>query len=123
MKTYLVERGIPEGHLIIENHASNTIDNIQFAKLILDSLECEGVFVVASKPQLCRALLITEHSGIFSVGLPSELNGGLPRLLLQSTIESFRLLYFLAVEQWTIPEELLVPDEDINLRYTSLSFR
>lgn len=120
MKTYLIQHGIPEGHLIIENHASNAIDNIQFAKLILDSLDCDGVFVIAGKPQLCRALLITEHSGIFSVGLPSDLEGGLARLLFQSSLESFRLLYFLAVEQWTIPEELLVPDQDMNLRYTVL---
>lgn len=120
MKTYLVEKGLPEHHIVLQAKASNTIDNIQFAKLLLDSLECEMVFIITSKPQLCRALLITEQSGIPSVGIAAEVSGGFLRLCLVCIQESFRLLYFLAVEQWQIPDELLVPEFDHQLRYTSL---
>ncbi len=120
MKTYLVEKGLPEHHIVLQAKAGNTIDNIQFAKLLLDSLECEMVFVITSKPQLCRALLITEQSGIPSVGVAAEVSGGFLRLCINSFQESFRLLYFLAVEQWQIPDELLVPEFDHQLRYTSL---
>ncbi|MFQ3598487.1 MAG: YdcF family protein [Chloroherpetonaceae bacterium] len=120
MKTYLIEKGLPAHHVVLQAKAGNTIDNIQFAKLLLDSLECEMVFVVTSKPQLCRALLITEQSGIPSVGVAAEISGGFLRLCLASFQESIRLLYFLAVEQWQIPDELLVPEFDHQLRYTSL---
>ncbi len=120
MKTYLVEKGLPEYHIVLQAKAGNTIDNIQFAKLLLDSLECDMVFVITSKPQLCRALLITEQSGIPSVGIPVDVSGGFLRLCLASFLESFRLLYFLAVEQWQIPDELLAPEFDYQLRYTAL---
>lgn len=120
MKTYLIEKGLPEHHIVLQAKAGNTIDNIQFAKLLLDSLECEMVFVITSKPQLCRALLITEQSGIPSVGVGVEISGGFLRLCVASIYESFRLLYFLAVEQWQIPDELLMPEFDHQLRYTSL---
>ncbi len=120
MKTYLVEKGLPSHHIVLQAKAGNTIDNIQFAKLLLDSLECEMVFVITSKPQLCRALLITEQSGIPSVGVAAEVSGGFLRLCLASFQESIRLLYFLAVEQWQIPDELLIPEFDPQLRYTSL---
>lgn len=120
MKTYLVASGLPEHHIVLQAKAGNAIDNIQFAKLLLDSLECEMVFVITSKPQLCRALLITEQSGIPSVGVAAEVSGGFLGLCLASFQESFRLLYFLAVEQWQIPDELLEPDFDHQLRYVSL---
>ncbi len=120
MKSYLVENGLPGHHIVLQAKAGNTIDNIQFAKLLLDSLECEMVFVITNKPQLCRALLITEQSGIPSVGVAADVSGGFLRLCLTSILESFRLLYFLAVEQWQIPEELLEPEFDHQLRYTSL---
>ncbi|MCS6987923.1 MAG: YdcF family protein [Chloroherpetonaceae bacterium] len=120
MKAYLVEKGLPEGHIVLQAKAGNAIDNIQFAKLLLDSLDCEMVFVVTSKPQLCRALLITEQSGIPSVGVAADVSGGFLRLCAATIAESFRLLYFLAVEQWQIPEELLIPQTDFQLRYTSL---
>ncbi len=120
MKTYLVKQGLPEYHIVLQAKAGNTIDNIQFAKLLLDSLECEMVFVITSKPQLCRALLITEQSGIASIGVPVEVSGGFLGLCITSIVESFRLLYFLAVEQWQIPEELLEPEFDHQLRYTAL---
>lgn len=120
MKTYLVEKGLPAHCVVLQAKAGNTIDNIQFAKLLLDSLECEMVFVITSKPQLCRALLITEQSGIPSVGIASEISGGFFHLCLASFEESIHLLYFLAVEQWQIPDELLVPEFDFQLRYTSL---
>lgn len=120
MKAYLVERGVPETHVVLQAKADNAIDNIQFAKLLLDSLDCEMVFVITSKPQLCRALLITEQSGIPSVGVAADVSGGALRLCAATLLESFRLLYFLAVEQWQIPEELLTPQTDFQLRYTSL---
>lgn len=120
MKTYLVEKGLPAHHIVLQAKAGNTIDNIQFAKLLLDSLECEMVFVITGKPQLCRALLITEQSGIPSVGVAAEISGGFLRLCFASFEESIRLLYFLAVEQWQIPDELLMPEFDPQLRYTSL---
>jgi vancomycin permeability regulator SanA len=120
MKTYLVEKGLPEHHVVLQAKAGNTIDNIQFAKLLLDSLECEMVFVITSKPQLCRALLITEQSGIPSVGVAAEVSGGFLRFCFVSFQESIRLLYFLVVEQWQIPDELLMPEFDPQLRYTSL---
>lgn len=120
MKTYLINKGLPAHHIVLQAKAGNTIDNIQFAKLLLDSLECEMVYVITSKPQLCRALLITEQSGIPSVGVATEISGGLLHLCFVSFQESIRLLYFLAIEQWQIPDELLVPEFDHQLRYTSL---
>ncbi len=120
MKTYLIDKGLPAHHIVLQAKAGNTIDNIQFAKLLLDSLECAMVYVITNKPQLCRALLITEQSGIPSVGVAADVSGGFLRLCLISFQESIRLLYFLAVEQWQIPEELLEPEFDHQLRYTSL---
>jgi uncharacterized SAM-binding protein YcdF (DUF218 family) len=119
MKTYLLSRGIPEEHLILENQSTSTIENIHYSKLIIDSLECDAVYLITGKPELCRALLIAQQGGIETLGIPAEVSGGFSNLFFQSAREAFKLVYYFLVEQWEIPdmdEESVEPD--INIRYT-----
>jgi uncharacterized SAM-binding protein YcdF (DUF218 family) len=120
MKSYLEEQGIPEKRLILESQsAATTIENIHYSKLILDSLECDAVYIITSKPHLCRALLIARHSGIESVGIASETTQGTVELFVESMSEAAQLLYYFAVEQWDIPD--MNPEDyepDYNVRYS-----
>jgi uncharacterized SAM-binding protein YcdF (DUF218 family) len=72
MKTYLLQQGMPDKRLILETQSTNTIDNLYYSKLVMDSLNCQTAYLVTSKSHLCRAMLIAERCGVDAIGVPER---------------------------------------------------
>lgn len=123
MKSYLVQKGLPDQRLILETQSTSTIDNLYYSKLLIDSLDCEPVYLVTSKSHLCRAMMIAERCGVAARGVPAEMAGSLPEIWAEYVYEALRTLYFLAFEQWDLvnPDEL--PDTRPELKYAQSSLR
>lgn len=120
MKTYLLEQGMPDKRLILETQSTSTIDNLYYSKLLIDSLNCETVYLVTSKSHLCRAMMIAERCGVEAIGVPAEMAGSLPEIWLEYAFEACRTFYFLAFEQWDLVNPDEVPDMRPELRYATL---
>ncbi|MCS7013774.1 MAG: YdcF family protein [Chloroherpetonaceae bacterium] len=121
MKSYLVQRGLPDTRLILETQSTSTIDNLYYSKLLIDSLDCEPVYLVTSKSHLCRAMMIAERCGVDARGVPAEMAGSLPEIWAEYAYEALRTLYFLAFEQWELVNPDKLPDTRPELKYASLS--
>lgn len=120
MKTYLLQQGMPDKRLILETQSTNTIDNLYYSKLLIDSLNCETIYLVTSKSHLCRAMMIAERCGVEALGVPAEMAGSLPEIWLEYAFEACRTFYFLAFEQWDLVNPDEVPDMRPELRYAML---
>lgn len=64
MANYLIEKGIPEKNLILEDKATSTYENFKFSKEILDSSEVENIGVISSSFHLYRAKFIAKKLDI-----------------------------------------------------------
>ena len=70
MKTYLMEAGVPEERLILEDQSTNTVENIAFSRrLMLDPLIPPRVGILTSNFHLYRAKKIAFHQGMGNVSL------------------------------------------------------
>jgi len=47
MKNYLIEQGVNETHIVLEQHATNTYENLLFTKSIIDKLQFQSVIIVS----------------------------------------------------------------------------
>lgn len=81
MKRYLVEHGIEESRVILEDKSRNTSENFDFSKAVLDEAnalelsihdEEPSVLVVTSDFHLFRALRLAEKKGMTVDGVASE---------------------------------------------------
>ncbi len=117
MKAYLQERGFPTAHLILENQSTTTIDNLYYCKLLLDSLDCEPVYLVTSQSHLCRAMLIAERCGVSAIGVPADMAGNALEICGEYLYEAACLAYFLAVEQWDMVNPDDIPSYNPQLKY------
>lgn len=69
MKNYLLEKGIPEEDIVLEDESATTYENIINSKRILDSYEGEkNVIVVSSNYHVYRALKIAKKAGLKCTG-------------------------------------------------------
>ena len=65
MKGYLLEQGIPESDIILEDRSTTTLENLQFSKDIIDSFEGRKYTVlVTSNYHVYRALRYCRRYGI-----------------------------------------------------------
>ncbi|MGE4214397.1 MAG: YdcF family protein, partial [Anaerotignaceae bacterium] len=75
MKTYLLEKGIPEAKIITEDKSSRTVENFSFSKEILDKYfngtAYETVYVTNSF-HIFRAGLIAKQANLVSHGLSAK---------------------------------------------------
>lgn len=62
MKKYLVEHGIPESRIIMENQSTTTKENMKFSSRLIPSGSTVGV--VTNNFHMYRSLLIAEKNGI-----------------------------------------------------------
>ncbi len=77
MKKYLVERGIDPSRIFMEQRARNTIENMQFSKIVMDSLaagENYSVACVTSRYHVMRAEGIARRTGLDArfAGAPTD---------------------------------------------------
>ena len=72
MKNYLVENGVNEKNIILEDKATTTLENIIFSKEIMDGMNLENrVLIVTSDFHLFRGQIIASILGIENEGLCS----------------------------------------------------
>ncbi len=72
MKNYLVENGVDEDNIILENKATTTLENIMFSKDIMEDLNLENkALIVTSDYHLFRGRFIASILGIDNEGLCS----------------------------------------------------
>ncbi len=64
VKKYLLNIGIPDSNVVIENDSKNTYENAVFTKRILDSLQFKGsILLVTSSFHMRRSLAVFEKAG------------------------------------------------------------
>lgn len=62
VKDYLINIGVPDSNILIENQSRNTIENIEFSKVILDSLyQSPRILVISSAWHLPRVELCLKN--------------------------------------------------------------
>lgn len=96
MKKYLVEQGIPEQNIFVEEKSQDTIGNVYFTKtLFLEPKQWRSIVVVTSKFQqaraeyLCRKIFGPDYDLHFEIA-PNGLN--LMQLAIQKGIEKTLLI-------------------------------
>ena len=73
MKNYLVEQGIPEEDIIMEDQSKTTFENLKFSKDILDSMEGRKyTALVTSNYHVYRALRYCKQVGLKCTGIGSR---------------------------------------------------
>jgi len=73
MAEYLMERGLPEGRLVLEEGSYSTYDNFRLSKLLLDERLPEGyrVVFVTSDFHILRSTQLAQAEGLNAQGLAS----------------------------------------------------
>lgn len=71
MKRYLVENGISEDRIIMEDMATSTLENLEFSFDIIENLggTTDNVAIVTSEYHLHRAKLMAETLGVSAYGI------------------------------------------------------
>ena len=73
MKRYLLEQGIPEDDIIMEDQSTTTLENLQFSKSILDGFDGRKyIALVTSNYHVYRALRYCRRVGLKCKGIGSH---------------------------------------------------
>ena len=68
MKTYLMEKGIPEDHITIEDKSTTTMENLKYCQVLMDPNHGR-VALVSSNYHVYRCLLYSRKIGLKCVGI------------------------------------------------------
>ncbi len=72
MYAYLVERGIDEERIYIEDQSTDTVENIQYSmKIIEENNLNDNAAIVTSDYHVYRSLVYAEREGLNAVGIPA----------------------------------------------------
>jgi len=71
-KNYVLEKGIPENEIIIEEKSKYTIENLEQSKLIMDSLGLENALLVSDPLHMKRAMKLANYCGIDCMPSPTK---------------------------------------------------
>ena len=87
MKDYLVERGIDENRILMEDKSTNTSENLQFSQSLLD-IKNSSVGIVTSEFHVFRALAIAKKCGYSDIyGIPARsVRTYLPNNMIRETV-------------------------------------
>ena len=101
MAKYLVNNGIEENRIIIEDQSTSTFENLQFSVDIIkhiDNQEDLEVLIVTNKYHLFRAKFIAKRLGMVPYGLPAKIP---PTIIVQSYIrEYFAVIKSVIFDRW-----------------------
>lgn len=64
MKTFLLDKGIDENKIVMEDKSRNTMENLVFSKNVMDYIGFKSAVVVSNKYHLKRASLISKSLGM-----------------------------------------------------------
>ncbi|MBA4494871.1 YdcF family protein [Paenactinomyces guangxiensis] len=70
MKKYLMDRGVPAGHLILEDRSSNTKENLKFTAEVLQKHKWTKLYLVTHDYHMYRALNYARQAGIQASAAP-----------------------------------------------------
>ena len=71
MRSWMMDHGVPEDALYLDEESRNTVQNLQNAKAIMDAQGFATAAVCTSDYHLRRAMWIARDAGIDACGLPS----------------------------------------------------
>ena len=73
MAKYLIDRGIDEGRILREEKASDTRENLEFSRALVEPLgiDTSKVLIITSDFHLCRAKFLARKQGMEAYGLAS----------------------------------------------------
>jgi uncharacterized SAM-binding protein YcdF (DUF218 family) len=74
MKQYLIKQGIDPSRIIVEDQALNTVQNIQFSKLLMASPDASTA-LVTSNFHVTRAAALARKQGltnVYAIAAPSD---------------------------------------------------
>lgn len=89
MKKYLIDNGIEEDRIIIEDESTSTFENLQFTYNIIrefDDKEDLEILIVTNKFHIFRAKFLAKRLGMIPYGLAAETP---PTVILQSYIREY----------------------------------
>ena len=72
MRRYLVEHGIPDGRIILEDRSTTTEENVRFSKEIVDARGGGKVALVSSNYHVYRCLRIAREEGLRCTGIGAK---------------------------------------------------
>ena len=70
--TYLIERGVPEGAILLENAGSDTIDSLDRVAAMLDELGLDTVLIVTDPYHALRSRMVAEEQGLTAYVSPTD---------------------------------------------------
>ncbi|WP_422485431.1 YdcF family protein [Gudongella sp. DL1XJH-153] len=88
MRKYLVENGIDENRIIVEDRATSTYENMKYSKELIEEETDEPVtvLVITNEHHIFRAKFLAKRQGMEAYGLPAKIP---PSILLQSYIREY----------------------------------
>ena len=88
MENFLVENGIEEDRIIVEDKATSTFENMKYSKELImeEGTVSPKVLIVTNKHHIFRAKLLAERQGMDPYGLPASIP---PTILFQSYIREY----------------------------------
>lgn len=73
MRRYLVERGIPDEHIILEDRSATTAENLAFSKAIIDARRGQKkTALVSSNYHVYRCLRLAKEVGLTCTGIGAD---------------------------------------------------
>ena len=70
--TYLIERGIPESAILLENAGSDTIDSLDRVAAMLDERGLDTVLIVTDPYHALRSRMVAEEQGLTAYVSPTD---------------------------------------------------
>ncbi len=71
MRDWLMERGVPGEHILVDSVSANTLQNIRQAVSLLEGMQVQHVRIITSDYHLPRALAIARDEGLSASGTGS----------------------------------------------------
>lgn len=68
---YATQKGVPPQDIILENKATNTIENIRWVKKHLDTTNYQKIFLITDSIHIKRAMPFPPSITSFQLGIPS----------------------------------------------------
>lgn len=72
MRAYLLEKGMPDGALLLEDQSRNTVENLKFAREIMSQQGFADAAIVTSDYHVQRAIWIARKFSIRACGIPAQ---------------------------------------------------
>lgn len=88
MKNYLVENGVEEDRIIVEDKATSTFENMKYSKDLImeDETGSPKVLIVTNRHHIFRAKLLAQRQGMEAYGMPASIP---PTIILQSYVREY----------------------------------